>query len=236
MQQQTLAHRISGPMSELLYEFQGLELWLLGQDTLDEFNRFLYKVYNDAFAEANGGPLNREELEAQSALFFPRTRMCGVRHGDGTLLGTWGLIVKDLKSDAFQLPIESRYGISAQKIVEQMRAPETKYLFNGWRTAIDKQTLENYGIAKSKSILLFDLLLKGLHADFESDSKQYLGVAEMEMLVLKYHRRIGIPWEIIGAPIFFWGRDRFPCAFRLAEYKEYMKEHHPERFELVFGL
>lgn len=61
------------------------------------------------------------------------------------------------------------------------------------------------------------------------------GAAEMEMLVLKYHRRVGIPWQIIGEPVNFWNRDRYPCAFRMGEYKEYMRTHHPERFAFLYG-
>lgn len=229
------SHVISRRESQLLHESGDLALWLLGSNDIEEFNRFVTTVYNEAFSEAAGGSISAAELAAQTSEYFPHTRMCAVRHADGTLLGTWGLITKDTHlPGGFLLPIESRYGISVAQIQEKMNAP-ARFVFNGWRTAVDKNALEAYGIARTKSIFIFDYLLKGLTMDFGADAEEYLGAAEMELLVLKYHRRVGIPWQVIGDPLFFWGRDRYPCAFRLSEFKDYMKKHHPERFEFIYG-
>ncbi|MBL8022122.1 MAG: hypothetical protein JNM27_20775 [Leptospirales bacterium] len=235
MESQQTLHRISGKNSQKLHQVDDLTLWLLGSNDIEEFNLFISKVYNEAFSEAAGSVISASELATQTAEYFPHTRMCGVRHVDGTLLGTWGLITKDthIKEASFLLPIESRYGISVSEIQRRMNS-SARFVFNGWRTAVDKEALEKYGIARTKSFFIFDYLLKGLTVDFSGNAEDYLGVAEMELLVLKYHRRVGIPWHVIGDPLFFWGRDRFPCAFRMSEFKDYMREHHPERFKFIY--
>lgn len=215
-------------------EFDGLELWLMGQDRFQEFNEFVYRVYSGAFREGDAIPFTFQDIEDSSRLYFDRAKLCAVYHTNGTLLGTWGLILKDLQKDDFPLPVETRYGMTVAQIITAANAPEVRFLFNGWRTAIDKDAIEKLGIARSKSIFIFDLLLRGLTADFGEESSQYLGVAEMEMLVLKYHRRVGIPWIIMSEPLHFWGRDRYACAFKLGEFEGYLKKHHPERHDFFY--
>lgn len=235
----TLTPEISGTTSVRLDAHDDLELWLLGTETIPEFNHFVLKVYNQAFtngASDTGGvyQIPAAEIEMPTAEYFHRARVCGVRHKSGELIGTWGLILKDLDDPAFLLPIEKRYGISAGQILEKMNAPGAKYVFNGWRTAVDKDALEKFRIDRTKSIFVFDFLLRGLTMGFQDIPERYIGAAEMEMLVYKYHRRVGIPWQIIGEPVNFWNRDRYPCAFRMAEYKEYMRTHHPQRFAFLY--
>ena len=231
----TMQAEISGINSKRLDSRDDLELWLLGTETIPEFNAFVLKVYNQAFTDGTY-QIPAEEIELPTTEYFHRARVCGVRHKTGQLIGTWGLILKDLADPGFLLPIEKRYGIPAQQILEAMNAPEAKYVFNGWRTAVDKDALEKFEIDRTKSIFVFDFLLRGLTMGFSDEPGRYIGAAEMEMLVLKYHRRVGIPWKIIGEPVHFWGRDRFPCAFRMSEYKEYMRTHHPERHDFLYSL
>ena len=69
---------------------------------------------------------------------------------------------------------------------------------------------------------------------FNQDSSLYLGISEMEKLVYKYHRRIGIPWEILGDAISYWGRDRYPCAFKMEIFENYLKNNHPDRHKFIF--
>lgn len=231
---QTLQTEISGIASKRLDGRDDLELWLLGTEAIPEFNAFVLKVYNQAFMEGTY-QIAAAEIEIPTSEYFHRARVCGVRHKSGQLIGTWGLILKDLDDPDFLLPIEKRYGISAVQILEKMNSPEARYVFNGWRTAVDKDALEKFQIDRTKSIFVFDFLLRGLTMGFQDIPERYIGAAEMEMLVYKYHRRVGIPWQIIGEPVNFWNRDRYPCAFRMGEYKEYMRTHHPERFEFLYG-
>ncbi len=230
----TMQAEISGSFSKRLDERGDLELWLLGTETIPEFNEFLWRVFNQAFTDGTY-QIPLADIEAPSAEYFHRARVCGVRHKSGQLIGTWGLILKDLNDPGFLLPIEKRYGISTEKILEKMNAPEAKYVFNGWRTAVDKDALEKFQIDRTQSIFVFDFLLRGLTMGFADEASRYIGAAEMEMLVLKYHRRVGIPWQIIGEPVNFWNRDRYPCAFRMGEYKEYMRTYHPERHDFLYG-
>lgn len=229
----TLQAEISGKTSKRIDARDDLELWLLGTETIPEFNAFILKVFNQAFTDGSYS-IPPHEIENASAEFFHRARVCGVRHKTGQLIGTWGLVLKDMEDPGILLPIEKRYGISTAQILEKMNAPEARYVFNGWRTAVDKDALEKFQIDRTKSIFVFDFLLRGLTMGFADDPAHYIGAAEMEMLVLKYHRRVGIPWQIIGEPINFWNRDRYPCAFRMAEYKEYMRTHHPERHDFLY--
>ena len=215
-------------------QIDDLELWQLGSDRMEEFNRFIYKIYSEAFRENEAIPFTFQEIASASQEYFHRTKLCAVYHKDGDLLGTWGLVLKDLQREDFLLPIESRFGISAKRILEIAKAKGIHYMFNGWRTAIDKKALERVGLPGSKSIYIFDFLLRGLTSDFGEESSRYLGVAEMEMLVLKYHRRVGLPWIILGEPLHFWGRDRYPCAFNLGEFETYLKTHHPERHRFLY--
>jgi len=225
---------ISGVIGKKLDTRDDLELWLLGSEDIPEFNTFVLKVYNQAFMDGTY-QIPEEDVTLPTADYFHRARVCGVRHKTGQLIGTWGLILKDLNDPDFLLPIEKRYSISAATILEKMKAPEAKYVFNGWRTAVDKDALEKFQIDRTKSIFVFDFLLRGLTLGFQDDPARYIGAAEMEMLVLKYHRRVGIPWQIIGDPVNFWNRDRYPCAFRMSEYKEYMRAHHIERHDFLYG-
>jgi hypothetical protein len=236
----TMQAEISGSESKKLDSRDDLELWLLGTEAIPEFNAFVLKVYNQAFTHGPAGTdgsyqIPAADIELPTVEYFHRARVCGVRHTSGQLIGTWGLILKDMDDPGFLLPIEKRYGIATAKILEKMNAPEAKYVFNGWRTAVDKDALEKFHIDRTKSIFVFDFLLRGLTLGFSDDPARYIGAAEMEMLVLKYHRRVGIPWQIIGEPVHFWNRDRYPCAFRMGEYKEYMRMHHPERFAFLYG-
>ena len=212
-----------------------LELWRMGPDQAEEMNDFVYRIYADAFREDGIVPFTHKEIAEIGGEYFQCARVCAVRHKDGTLLGTWGLILKSVEDESFQLPIEKAFAITPAQIAQKMGLSEARILFNGWRTAIDKEALEKHGIDRSKSIFVFDFLLRGLTADFGEMSQSILGVAEMELLVLKYHRRIGIPWEILGEAKHYWGRDRYPCAFRLSEFEAHMRKHHPDRADFLYG-
>ena len=224
---------ISGEKSAKLDAAGDLELWLLGTETIPEFNSFVLKVYNQAFTDGSY-QIPAEEISQPTTDFFHKARVCGVRHTSGQLIGTWGLIVKEVNDTNFKLPIELRYGLTVEQIVRDMNEPGIHYAFNGWRTAVDKDALEKFQIDRNKSIFVFDFLIRGLTMDLPGDPAEYLGLAEMEKLVYKYHRRVGIPWQVIGEPVHFWGRDRYPCAFRLGEFKDYMRAHHPERYAFLY--
>ncbi len=227
---------VTGGASESTFveEIDGLQLWYLGTDRFDDFNRFIYRVYSEAFVENGSIPFSLAEIEASSEAYYRRTKLCGITDGEGNLVGTWGLVLKNIESDAFQLPIEARFGLTDAKIIEAMSAQGIRFLFNGWRTAVDKHALERLGFAKTKSIFVFDYLLRGLTADFDQEANAYIGVSEMELLVLKYHRRVGIPWVVLGEPLHFWGRDRYPCGFKLGEFEDYLRIHHPDRHRFIY--
>ena len=227
------ATNISGEKSQLLDRQDDLELWLLGTETIPEFNAFVLKVYNQAFSNGTYR-IPEEDIAGLSREFFHKARVCGVRHKTGRLIGTWGLILKEVTDTAFRLPLELRYNLPVEKIIRDLDSPHTRYAFNGWRTAVDKDALEKFRIDRNKSIFVFDFLIRGLTMDLLGDEREYLGLAEMEMLVYKYHRRVGIPWQIIGEPVHFWGRDRYPCAFQLGEFKDYMRRHHAERYAFLY--
>ena len=224
---------ISGETSVLLDSEGDLELWLLGLETRTEFNHFVLKVYNDAFTDGSF-KIQYSDIAEPTEEYFHRARVCGVRHKSGQLIGTWGLILKSVEDREFQLPIEIRYNLPIQSIVEKFPEHDLRYAFNGWRTAVDKDALEKYNIERNKSIFVFDFLVRGLTMDFPGKMSEYLGVSEMEKLVFKYHRRVGIPWQIIGEPIHFWNRDRYPCAFLLGEYRDYLQKFHPERLDFIY--
>jgi len=239
MDQQSLPESVDNryylEKSIFIEEIDGLELWRLGNDHFDEFNDFIFHVYGEAFGENGNLPFTHSDIAEQSKIYFHRTKVCGIKHPSGVLLGTWGLVLKDLRKDSYPLPIETRYGLSSEEIVKSTGATDISYIFNGWRTAIDKEAIQKLNIPKQKSIFIFDFLLRGLTKDFAGNSSSYLGVSEMEMLVLKYHRRVGIPWVILGEPLHFWGRDRFPCAFQLGLFEDYLKTNHPERHKFIYA-
>ncbi|MFZ5628465.1 MAG: hypothetical protein ACOY5B_05005 [Spirochaetota bacterium] len=228
-----MPQNISKEESVLLDAEGDLELWLLGLETRDEFNQFVLKVYNDAFTDGSY-KIPARDIAEPTAEYFHRARVCGVRHKSGKLIGTWGLILKDASDTAFRLPIEVRYDLPVERIVHNLKSAKTRFAFNGWRTAVDKDALEKFAIDRNKSIFVFDFLIRGLTMDLPGDPAEYLGLAEMEKLVYKYHRRVGIPWQIIGEPVHFWNRDRYPCAFQLGEFRDYMRAHHPERYEFLY--
>ncbi|MBS0618880.1 MAG: hypothetical protein JSR44_11875 [Spirochaetes bacterium] len=116
------AQNISAEKSIRLDAEGDLELWLLGLETRDEFNAFVLKVYNDAFAK-DDYKISAHEIAEPTAEYFHRARVCGVRHKSGTL---------------------------------------------------------------------------------------------------------------IGEPMHFWNRDRYPCAFQLGAFKDYMRAHHPERYAFLY--
>lgn len=235
LDQEIIQKALTLPESRRIDRVGDLELWRMGLNESAEMDDFVYRIYADAFGEAGTVPFTRGEIAAIGQEYFHRARVCAVRHVDGTLLGTWGLILKSLEDQSFLLPIEKAFGLHPAEIVEKMNATGTGFLFNGWRTAIDKDALEAHGIDRSRSIFVFDFLLRGLTADFGDLTNRMLGVAEMEQLVLKYHRRIGIPWVILGEPKTYWGRERFPCSFRLSDFEEHMRKHHPDRAAFLFG-
>lgn len=43
-----------------------------------------------------------------------------------------------------------------------------------------------------------------------------------------------IPAREIGEPVHFWNRDRYPGAFQLGAFKDYMRAHHPERYAFLY--
>jgi hypothetical protein len=227
---------LSGTASKKLESHGDLELWLLGTDTIDEFNQHVYTVYNEAFGVTRGETeVLMQEIAPAALENFPRARVCGVRHVSGALVGTWGLIVRDISTSGMPLPTEEKYALDLNGVVRKLDAGGIRTVFNGWRTAINKNTLEKFKIDRAKSIFIFDLLLRGLTQDFSGRENEFLGIADMEKLVYKYHRRIGIPWHIVGEPIHFWNRDRYPCAFKLGEYRDYMVAHHPDRAAFLFA-
>ena len=224
---------ISGETSVLLDSEGDLELWLLGLETKTEFNNFVLKVYSDAFTDESF-KIQYSDIAESTEEYFHRARVCGVRHKSGQLIGTWGLILKSVEDREFQLPIEIRYNLPIQSIVEKFPEHDLRYAFNGWRAAVDKDALEKNNIQRNKSIFVFDFLIRGLTMDFPGKMSEYLGVSELEKLVFKYHRRVGIPWQIIGEPVHFWNRDRYPCAFLLGEFVNYLQKFHPERFDFIY--
>ncbi len=169
---------ISGETSVLLDSEGDLELWLLGLETRTEFNHFVLKVYNDAFTDESF-KIQYSDIAEPTEEYFHRARVCGVRHKSGQLIGTWGLILKSVEDREFQLPIEIRYNLPIQSIVEKFPEHDLRYAFNGWRTAVDKDALEKYNIERNKSIFVFDFLVRGLTMDFPGKMSEYLGVSEM---------------------------------------------------------
>ncbi len=230
--QETISSWVTGESSRRLEEAGGFELWRLGRDRFDEFNRFVYRVYSEAFAVNGQVPFSFDDVVQASEQYFDQARLCAVCHPDGTIFGTWGLVVKT-REDSAPLPIQNLFSIATEEIVAAMQAPDTRFLFNGWRTAVDKHALEAHGLAANRSVFVFDLLIRGLTEDFPQP-EQFLGVAEMELIVLRYHRRIGIPWKTLGQPRHYWGRDRYPCAFRLTEFRDSLRVHHPERYRFIY--
>lgn len=228
-----LEREIGVQKSRMIEEVEGLQLWRLGRDRFEEFHDFIRRVYTEAFASDGQLPFTEQELRASNEEYFDRARLCAVIHPDGTLLGTWGLVLKE-RDDDTSLPIQKIFGLPIDEILTKLESPQARYLFNGWRTAVDKQALEKHKLAANKSILIFDLLLRGLTDDF-ADADRFVGVAEMELLVLRYHRRVGLPWITLGEPKTYWGKERFPCGFRLADFKRNLAERHPERYALVYG-
>jgi len=226
---------LSTTKSKKLETHGDLELWLLGTDVIDEFNNHVYTVYNEAFGATRGeSEVPMSEIAPAAHENFLRARVCGVRHTSGMLVGTWGIIVRDLDQTQIALPTEDKYQLDLKAIVKQLDAKNIRHVFNGWRTAVNKDALEKFQIDRTKSIFIFDLLLRGLMRDFTGREDEFLGIADMEMIVYKYHRRVGIPWQQIGNGIHFWNRDRFPFAFKLGEYRDYMTVHHPERAAFLF--
>ncbi len=226
-------NHISNGKSIHLDTVDDLELWLLGIETRNEFNEFVLKVYNDAFTDGSY-KIPPNDISEPTTEYFHEARVCGVRHKSGQLIGTWGLILKDIGDEGFKLPIEIRYNLPVEKILNTLKLDHIQYAFNGWRTAVDKDALEKFDLDRNKSIFVFDFLIRGLTMDLPGDASSYLGLAEMEKLVFKYHRRVGIPWQIIGDPVHFWNRDRYPCAFQLGEFRDYMRKHHPERYSFLY--
>src|SRR5690349_10629883 len=100
----TMQAEISGLASKKLDSRDDLELWLLGTETIPEFNAFILKVFNQAFTDGSY-EIPAHEIENASAEYFHRARVCGVRHKTGQLIGTWGLVLKDMDDPAFLLPI-----------------------------------------------------------------------------------------------------------------------------------
>lgn len=221
--------------SIFIEEIEGLQLWRLGNNDFNSFNEFIFHVYSEAFGENGILPFTFADIEYQSSLYFSRTKVCGIKHPNGTLLGTWGLVLKDIEKDIFQLPIEVNYKLSVEQILKVMNVNSIRYMFNGWRTAIDKKAMDKLNLPKQKSIFIFDFLLRGLTKDFTGEKNTYLGVSEMEMLVFKYHRRVGIPWIILGDPINYWGRDRYPCGFQMGQFEDYLIKNHPDRHKFIYG-
>jgi hypothetical protein len=226
---------LSGKISQRLESFGDLELWLLGEDAIKEFNQHIYEVYNDSFGKTRGeSEVPMSEIEPAAHKNFPRGRICGVRHSTGKLVGTWGIIVRELDGTDAPLPTEEKYELNLKQVLADLGVPQIKYIFNGWRTAVNKEALTEFNIDRTQSIFIFDLLLRGLTQDFVGREDDFLGIADMEMIVYKYHRRVGIPWQKIGDGINFWNRDRFPFAFKLGAYRDYMRQHHPERAAFLF--
>jgi len=221
--------------SEKLESFGDLELWKLGLEWLEPFNQFVEKVYyNSRSKKYRWGANEIKELTADSEYYFPRTKLCAVLTREGRLLATWGLILKEIGSaNGFHLPIEKKFKMSLEDINRKMET-NAHYFFNGWRTAVDKELLIEKGYDKSTSIFLLDILLRGLSENFKHENTAYMGVAEMENVVLRYHKRIGVPWHKLGQPKTYWGSQKFPCAFRLEDYEENMKLNHPDRYRFIY--
>ncbi|NBU96862.1 MAG: hypothetical protein EBS19_01400 [Spirochaetia bacterium] len=220
--------------SLFIEEIDGLQLWRLGENDFTAFNDFIFKVYSEAFVSDGVIPFTKKDIEVQSELYYNKTKISGIKLPDGTLVGTWGLVLKDLEKDNFPLPLETNYNMSISSILDKIKASSIRFVFNGWRTAVDKEALEKFNFNRNKSIFIFDYLLRGLMDGFNQDSSLYLGISEMEKLVYKYHRRIGIPWEILGDAISYWGRDRYPCAFKMEIFEDYLKNNHPDRHKFIY--
>ncbi len=221
--------------TRMLDDLGDLQIWTLGEEWLPRFNAHIQKIYQDRDTAYAWGPGEFDQILEENRVYLPHTKLCAVMTPGGEIVGTWGLILKRLGSNEFQLPIEKKFGVDLEE-VNRTLGTHGRWFFNGFRTAIDKDKLEAMGYSRSKSVRIFDLLLRGLTQDFTEGNDMYVGVAEMEETVLRYHRLIGIPWVTLGEPREYWGSAKYPCAFSLPEYETNMKERHYDRYKLIYRI
>ena len=219
-----------------LETIDGLKLAILGSEWLEPFNTFIANIYSGGSEKFH---LNEKEvamLTEESAVYFPHTKLAAVLSPDDRLVATWGLILKDTREPGgLVLPLEKQFHLNFDTIKQQMNS-DAVFFFNGWRTAIDKNIMHELGFDKPYSIRIFDMLLRILVEDFAEESRFYMGIAEMENIVLRYHRRIGIPWQKLGEAKSYLGAERYPCAFKLEEFEANLKENYPERYDFVYKI
>ena len=207
---------IPGPEKSvcLLRRKDRLELWRIGLDRLEAFSNTVYEVYRHAFDESD---LDRNDIIAEDMVFFSCN--CSIffavtAPNGGDVICTFRLAQKNR---FLPLPIETTFNLDCCAILNQLSVPE-KNAWHGGRLSINKPVLYKHGFAKSKSLeLLRDINTYIFNFMGSSGETNTVLFCELDRTAKRIYGSIGLPFEVVGEPLYYMGSVTYPVILRLKD-------------------
>jgi|GEM_PF-3309500 len=199
-----------------------IQFELLGEEHLDEFVAFLFRVYRDAYTHI-GIHMQQEQQQRfaeDTHRYFADTKIYLARIEDRRIIASYGNIIK--RTDQL-LPIEKLFSLSITGYAADIGiAP--KLIHQTWRVGGDGGLFRELGFSTTDKKSLFHSLHALNISDFGNDDDN-LVCGYSYNPAWKLDKQLGFPWRIIGATqLSRLGVPSFPMAFTIREWKARNRE------------
>ena len=196
-------------------------LFIVTQTELEEYSRFVYKVY----AQNNAGDLGWEpsEAEAQSFIaedqkYFPHSLYVGFKTIEGVLLST--LKITHNKPQ-LTFPMQEEFGISVSSLADKYHTQPQQFFHLG-RLSVDKSRLASSGPGSRE--LFTRMLYRCLF--FTTWTAEGHIFAEAAEPAVHLFEQIGLPMDLVGEPTFHTGTHTYPVVIPPRVINKWLADHY----------
>ena len=182
-------------------------LVIIGQQELDTFSRFVYRVYEANNAGDLGWEPNEEEVREfieEDEAYFPSSLYVAFKTWGEVLLST--LKITQYKP-ALTFPIQKQFGIEVEDLAKRYGA-STDQFFHLGRLCVDKARLPNGGPGSRE--LFTRMLYRCLFfTTWVRSGHIFAEAAEPAVMLFE---QIGLPMDLVGDPQFHTGTQTYPVV------------------------
>lgn len=203
---------IPGPITStrILQRDDGLELWHIGLDRLADFSQCVYDVFCKSFDSSD---LDLEKIQSDDLILYEHSAFLAITASDGDIIST-GRVTR--KNDSLALPIEKIFRINCNDILARHNLHNC-VVWHGGRLSVNKAAINKLGFERSKSVEIFMDLNTYCFNLIDSFGCNAVMFGEADRLAKRIFASIGLPWRVVGDPIYYMGSETYPVFMHLAE-------------------